>query len=265
MSGGGVKKYRPHLFVLCALGAVLLTGLPGALKNALTDLWSHWFPRPASGDVVVVAIDSPSLEKIGVWPWPRRLHAELISKLESAGATDIAFDVDFSSPADPESDQALADALVKAGGSVVLPSFEQLVDGKNGKTLHVNRPLPQLARHTWPAIVNVAVEPDGLVRRYPFGETLDGSFLPSMGAVLAGRCEPQEGPFWIDFSIRPETIPTVSFVDVLRGDPAALARLAGKKVIVGATAIELGDRFNVTNGRVVAGPLLQTLAAETLL
>ena len=47
--------------------------------------------------------------------------------------------------------------------------------------------------------------------------------------------------------------------------PAALARLKDKKVIVGATAIELGDRFSVPNGRVVPGPQLQMLAAESIL
>ena len=48
-------------------------------------------------------------------------------------------------------------------------------------------PAPQFRDHAWPAIVNVAVEPDGLVRRYTFGQKLDNEFLPSMGAVLAGQ------------------------------------------------------------------------------
>ncbi len=41
--------------------------------------------------------------------------------------------------------------------------------------------------------------------------------------------------------------------------------LKNKKVIIGATAIELGDHFSVPNGGVVAGPLLQALAAELIL
>src|SRR5450631_2552399 len=95
------------------------------LRNALTDLRFAWVPRQATGEVVVVAIDAPSIEKIGVWPWPRRLHAELLRRLESAGVRDVAFDVDFSSPSDPASDQAFVEALENAGGSVVLPSFKQ--------------------------------------------------------------------------------------------------------------------------------------------
>ena len=38
-----------------------------------------------------------------------------------------------------------------------------------------------------------------------------------------------------------------------------------KKVIIGGTAIELGDRFYVPNGRIVSGVMLQVLAAETIL
>jgi CHASE2 domain-containing sensor protein len=167
-----VKQYRSHLFVLCVLAVALLTGAHNALHNALTDLRFGWLPRQASGDIVLVAIDSPSIEKIGVWPWPRQLHAELIGKLESAGASDIVFDVDLSSPSNPASDQAFVDALQQAGGSVVLPSFKQWVG--HGKTIYVNRPLPQFEKYAWSAVVNVAVEPDGLVRRYLFGDLIDG-------------------------------------------------------------------------------------------
>jgi CHASE2 domain-containing sensor protein len=52
---------------------------------------------------------------------------------------------------------------------------------------------------------------------------------------------------------------------VLRGDEATLRKLKDKKIIIGSTALELGDRFSVPNGRIVSGPLLQTLAAETIL
>jgi diguanylate cyclase (GGDEF)-like protein/PAS domain S-box-containing protein len=261
-----VKKYRPHLFVVCALAIVALTGLQGGLRNALTDLNFAWTPRQASGAVVVIAIDSHSIEKIGVWPWPRRLHAELLGKLESAGVRDIVFDVDFSAPSDPAADQAFAEALAAAGGSVVLPSFKQPGgSGKNATAVHINRPLKEFVDHAWSAVVNVAVERDGLVRRYPFGEKLDGEFLPSMGAVLAGQYATTRDPFLIDYSIRTASIPVLSYVDVLRGDDETLKKLRDRRVVIGGTALELGDRFSVPNGAVVSGPLLQVLAAESIL
>lgn len=258
-----MKQYRPHFFAVIALAIVLSCGWHGALRHGLADLRFAWQTRQATGDIVVVAIDAPSIDKIGVWPWPRQLYAELLRQLQNADVQDIALDVDFSTPSDATSDKNFADALQSAGGSVVLPSFQQ--PGTDRTTLHINRPLPQFADHSWPALVNVEVGSDGLVRRYPFGEKLDGKFVPSMAAVLAGQYAEHRAPFLIDFSIRTAGIPKVSFVDVLQGDQATLQRLKGKKVIIGGTALELGDRFSVPNGDIVSGPVVQTLAAESLL
>ena len=261
-----MKHYRPHIFVVVALAIVLSSGWHGTFRNALTDLRFGWVSRPASGDVFVIAIDAPSIDKIGVWPWPRRLHANLLRQLKIADVRDIVFDVDFSTPSDAASDLAFADALRSEGGSVVLPSFEQPgTAAGNGTAIYINRPLKQFGDHSWTAVVNVAVERDGIVRRYPFGENLDGHFLPSMGAVLAGRYDAKREPFLIDFGIRTASIPKVSYIDVLRGDEATLVKLRNKKVIIGGTALELGDRFSTPNGGVVSGPVLQALAAESIL
>lgn len=258
-----MKRYRPHILVVIALAVVLSTGWHGALRNALTDLRLAWQSRAASGDIVVVAIDAASIDQIGIWPWPRRLHAELLHRLEAAGAQDVAFDVDFSTPSDPASDAAFLTALREVGGSTILPSFKQ--PAPNGGAAHVNRPLKPFSNQSWPAVVNVAIESDGLVRRYPVSEKLGDSQMPSMAVVLAGQDANRRPPFLIDFSIRAASIPTVPYSDVLRGDTATLDKLKDKKIIVGATALELGDRFSVPNGKIISGPALQALAAESIL
>jgi diguanylate cyclase (GGDEF)-like protein/PAS domain S-box-containing protein len=256
-----VKHIRPHVLVAVVLAIFLASGWHNGLRNALADFRFQWLSQPAGNDIVVVAIDAPSIEKIGVWPWPRRLHAQLLRQLERAGASDIGFDVDFSTASDPESDQLFLDALKSGGGSVVLPSFKQ--PGPEGSTFF-NRPLVPFRANAWSAIVNVAIEPDGLVRRYPLGQKLDDEFLPSMGAMLAGKYDEKSGPFLIDFGLRNATIPKVSYIDVLNGDKATLDRLKDKKVIIGGTALELGDRFSIPNGGIVSGPILQALAAESI-
>jgi diguanylate cyclase (GGDEF)-like protein/PAS domain S-box-containing protein len=258
-----VKRYRPHILVVTALAVVLSTGWHSTLRNALTDLRFASQSRAASGKVVVVAIDAPSIDQIGVWPWPRRLHAELLHRLEAAGAQDVAFDVDFSTPSDPASDEAFVKALREVGGSTILPSFKQPTP--NGGAAHINRPQKPFSNQSWPALVNVAIERDGLVRRYPFGEKLGDALMPSMAVVLAGQDANRRPPFLIDFSIRAASIPSVSYVDVLRGETATLDKLRDKKIIIGATALELGDRFSVPNGRIISGPVLQALAAESIL
>ncbi|MCX9148131.1 CHASE2 domain-containing protein [Erythrobacter sp. WG] len=60
------------------------------------------------------------------------------------------------------------------------------------------------------------------------------------------------------------TIPRHSFIAVGSG-AAPLCSLAGKDVIIGATAIELGDRYNVPAHGVIPGVIIQPVAAETLI
>ncbi|WP_347976576.1 EAL domain-containing protein [Bosea vestrisii] len=258
--------YRPHLIAFGLLALAWLVGLPTALADLISDKRFLWPKRPASESIALVEIDAPSLVRIGVWPWPRHHHAKLIEQLDAAGATEIFFDIDFSARSHPVDDAAFAQALAKAGGSIVLATFQQRAgDLSRGVTLHVNRPLPEFAAHSWPAVVNVLPERDGLVRRYGLGARIGGEFLPSFGALLVARHDEQGPSFHIDFSIRTDTIPAVSYTAVLDREPQALAQLKGRKVIVAGTAVELGDRFNIPNGRVIPGSMLQLLAAESLL
>ncbi len=260
--GGGktMKRLIPHLFVLCIVVATAL-GAHESLRTTLEDLRTRFIQRPATGDIVLVAVDPRSLEAVGVWPWPRTLHAEIIGKLGRAGVQDIIFDIDFSTTSTKAGDDAFRAALEANGGSVVLPAFKQRTDGGS---LHINQPLERFRDHAWTALVNVAPDRDGIVRRYAYGDTLDGEALPSMAAILAARQNVSGGNFVIDFGISQESIRTVSYVDVLEERPDILAALKGKRVIIGGTALELGDRFSVPNGKIISGPMLQVLAAESI-
>lgn len=48
--------------------------------------------------VRIVDIDDASLERLGQWPWPRTVVAELVDRLTDAGAAVIAFDIVFAEP-----------------------------------------------------------------------------------------------------------------------------------------------------------------------
>jgi EAL domain-containing protein (putative c-di-GMP-specific phosphodiesterase class I) len=81
--------------------------------------------------------------------------------------------------------------------------------------------------------------------------------------VLANTNGAAGQDFPIDFAIDPASIPRHSFIDIRDGrfDPAVLA---GKDVLIGATAIEMGDRYAVPHHGVIPGVVIQALAAETL-
>jgi diguanylate cyclase (GGDEF)-like protein len=68
----------------------------------------------------------------------------------------------------------------------------------------------------------------------------------------------------VDFSIDSRQIDHVSAIDLIDGRVAPAA-IAGKTVIVGATAIELRDFFYVPVHGLVSGSVLQALGAESIL
>jgi len=240
------------------------SGVLHTLHDQLTALRMQAAPRPPTGDVVIVDIDANSISTLGSWPWPRHLYANLVDKLTGMGASAIAFDVDFSSPSNPADDAAFAAALKRADGSVVLAAFVQkLTAGANAQPVY-NRPIEALASNAWVGSVAVRPDPDGLVRRFPYGIVLDGKVVPSMPAILAGGLGDGGQAFGIDFSIDLHAIDRISLVDVLNGTVDA-KRIAGKKVIVGAQAVELRDFFAVPVAGTVSGALLQAGATETLL
>jgi len=101
------------------------------LRNSLFDQYQRWQPRPAPTQtpVRVVDIDETSLARLGQWPWPRDLLAELLDRLRQAGAAVVVFDVLFAEP-----DRSSAQQLLKqlqlpphlAAQAATLPDHDQL-------------------------------------------------------------------------------------------------------------------------------------------
>ena len=69
------------------------------LRFQIFDTYQRLSPRPpADVPVVIIHIDDSSLRRIGQWPWPRTLVAELVRKLHDAGAAAIGMDLIFAEP-----------------------------------------------------------------------------------------------------------------------------------------------------------------------
>lgn len=219
--------------------------------------------KDSDGQIVFVAVDSRSLSEIGNWPWSRELHAALLNAATDAGVVDVLFDFDFAFPGDSEGDQRFVEALERAGGTTYLAVFEQIEDAMDVSSRYVNLPLSAFADHSWPALVNVHADPQGLVRQYPFGALFGDEYFPSAGALMSGDFHSSSGRFDIDFSIRASSIPVIPAIDLLTG-VISPETLSGRSVIFGASAIELSDQLAVPVQGIISGPLLHALAAETL-
>ena len=229
------------------------------LRSSRDSLRSH----AASGEIHIVEIDARSLRALDQWPWPRRYHAELIDRLRQSGARSIAFDVNFSALSNPLEDAALASALERAGGSVVLPTLRQQAGA--GSSDHIDSlPATPFRNHAFLGVVTIHADDDGNVRQMPLGMETAGTPRPSLATLVAEQQAEIGRGFDIDYSIDPATIPRHSFVDVVQGRLPAGA-LEGRRVIVGATAVDLGDRYAVPRHGIIPGVVIQALAAETLL
>jgi len=257
---GLLKAARNYAAFAIAAGILALAFVFDAtapVDNALHDWRSRLVSRQPSGQVAVVEIDSKSLREAGEWPWPRARFAQAIRNLRAAGAQLIGFDVDFSARAPGQNDLALAEAIEGDPGAVVLPTFLQ-------RTGVANTPLRDLSVNAVIGSVNVVLDSDGRVRRYYRGFRQADGYHASMGAVLAGAAYGEDQPFLIDFAIRPDQIPHLSFNDVLSNNfDKSLVR--GRNILVGSTALELGDEFSTPAGLELPGVYIHALAFESLI
>ena len=260
-----LARGRAHLMVLAvAFAATLaleLLSMFQSMNEALVSLRMRATPIEASGKYIFVSIDARSLHALGVWPWPREVYASVVRTLMEAGATEVYLDLDLSARSTPEGDAALEDALEEAGGSVILPIFRQQ-RGFGIRQMTRNMPISDFQEHAWLGVITLPVDGDGLVRRYPYGARIGAADVPSVAALLSGEFGPPGTEFLINFGIVPESVPSVSLIDLLLGH--ARTDFEGRSVVVGAHAMELRTPITVPVHGVVPGPLVHILAAETL-
>ena len=65
-------------------------------RNVVFDQYNRWQPRQEQDSpVVFVDIDEASLERLGQFPWPRSVFADLVEKMTGYGSAAIAFDILF--------------------------------------------------------------------------------------------------------------------------------------------------------------------------
>jgi adenylate cyclase len=224
--------------------------------------------RPPPRGVAVVAIDTRTFnERPGdQWPYKRRLHARAIQILQEAGASAIAYDVQFTEPTNPDDDGLLYDAIYRSG-RVVLGTSEIAAGGHtrilgSDKNVRSARALPASAQYD--------LDPNGVIRRIPY-ETDGLHTMPVVAYQRAFGRLPDRSGFgadgaWIDFAGPPGTVTTVSFSRLLAHRfPPDLFR--GRIVVVGASAPSLQDVHptSTSGAGEMSGPEVQASAIDTLI
>ena len=220
----------------------------------------HW--HKASGDIVVVKIDNESLREVGRWPWPRRVYAPLLDRLNEAGAKRVFFDIQFYGPTSAADDDALAQALERSGNVVLALGRAAGPNGVDAVGPSV-RPLAKFAKHAKLGAILTSYNYQNSITRIPYSVSAEGEEVPSFSALLSGRFGRVGDSFRPDYSIDPHSIPSISARNVLRGDfdPKLVT---GKDVIVGAHSDVIGDLSFVPGTGLIPGALVHVIGAETL-
>ncbi len=108
------------LVMLLFIAAFLAWNPLKGLENKAYDMGVSMAAQPAGDNIVIVAIDDDSIDRMGRWPWPRAIMAKMIEKLSSAGARLIGVDVFFSEVQTDQNLQSfkqLTRALARRGDS----------------------------------------------------------------------------------------------------------------------------------------------------
>jgi diguanylate cyclase (GGDEF)-like protein len=268
-SRGPVRFGRDLRAAAAAVAVVTLLTLLGTTWR-VDERYYDWLVarsgQPADDRIVIVAVDPASLAAMGRWPWPRRMHAQLLDRLGAAGVAGVGMAIQFAEP-DPDDlagDAELADAIRRLG-RVVLPVWAEPVE-PYGPPVEI-LPLPALL-DAGAQLGHVATDSDadGIVRQAHLMAGLGEARWPALAATLHRLVQP-EAPTaiaalpglrndralhgasalaWVrDHSVRvpfaaSDGFAQVSYVDVLEGRVAA-DQLEGRWVLVGVTAAGIGQ------------------------
>jgi adenylate cyclase len=253
------------------VGAVGLTGLLLWLQAiqflAKVDVRlqdSLLLTRQPSAQIVLVTIDNDSIQELGVWPFPRSLHAELIETIAADEPKVIGYDVTFSEVSSLGEDQRLAEAL-RLAGPVVLASEAVLEIRPEFAPLSVST-LEPLAVFQVGEVkfgpTTLIPDADGVIRQAPLvysttGKDTEKSFAQLLAEVATPELTLGEQPILhVPYVGGPGTFTGVSMAEVLKGDlPEKF--FADKIVLVGATAADLHDEYltPMGGGQATAGVL----------
>lgn len=251
------------VFFFCTL--LLLTWLllwsdaTRKVDRLLHDSWVRSHQRAVPNDVVIAAIDSQSLNKVGRWPWSRVEQAQLFEQLNLQGVRAVIVDLLYAEPAKaPHDDVRLANAIA----SLPISILPVLTEGGIGQIATESIPISIITRSVSDlGHIDLPIDDDGIVRRVFLKSGFNRAHWPALslaglnaiggvpeGLLPGGGNDEQGKPgervqnheVMIPFYGPSNAFQRVSAVDIMRGD-VRRGLLANKIVFVGMTTTGLGD------------------------
>jgi len=152
------------VIVAALLGTFVSWSAPGIDQYMRDWMIRARGPLPAPDDIVIVAIDEPSIARFGRFPWPRSVSAHVIDTIAEAQPKAIAVDVLYTDPTSEADDSALSRSIHQAGNVVVAAQLISPPTAQGAGSWLL--PLPVI-EHAAAATghVNVSTGSDGIARQ----------------------------------------------------------------------------------------------------
>ena len=259
-----------------------------AFRDIALQLWAK--PQPEER-LVVVDINEATLSDVGPWPWPRKKVADLVEILLSTyQARAVGLDIVFTEPGDSQGDTRLA-SLAAHAPLALAQIFDYTQRSSPIMQGHLTGGVPSSqavsgAIHAYGYIANhaglsgarclgdIGYQPDvdGVLRRLPARTRyLDQDYLDLASALLlcANPAMPLAhgdslGMWRIPYSHEQSAYTVISAIDILRETvPSNL--IQGRYVLVGSSALGLGDRVSTPLAPVSAGVMVHAASLTGLL
>jgi adenylate cyclase len=257
-STGAPSRFRAHLGGLgaaLAVGALVVAGGFEPVEHwSLGRLFELRGSRAPAVPVTIVTIDESTFAELGVqWPFPRAMHGELLRKISAGRPRAIGVDLLFDAPSarGPADDEALSRAVAEAGNVVLGAAWA--MDVQPGMVRGTcNFPLPEIrAGAAAVALVNLAADDDGAVRRASLGFTCGRQRVSAMAVELHRLATasglpttplPTTAEALINFRGGPRTFPWVSYYRVYR-DEVGPELFRDQIVLIGTTSEVMHDLY----------------------
>ncbi|GAA5054264.1 hypothetical protein GCM10023208_16910 [Erythrobacter westpacificensis] len=242
---------------LIALVLHLLTVLQ-PIDQVLWVTQSRLTQEPASGDIVFIGSDANLAARNT--PEHRVALADMIDRLDAAGAQAVFVDFVFDEMGTAQADARLNAALSNFSGQTFL--VRDLETDLNGQdVLRANRPevadgIDEVASQEWVSFLGYTWD-----MRYAI--TAGGSTLPNFATRLAGRNSANDSNFPVSYNFDLATIPTFRFSELERDD-GPFPDFTGKTVVIGRSAASETQGRNIPGHRAVPPSMVAIYGAETL-
>ncbi len=287
--------FRHHLTYSMSLACVLFFlfsfDVFQTIDNRVLD---RLFPQQQAMDlstpIVLLTIDDQSIQRYGIWPWPRQLYTQLLNLLNIEHAKVIAFDINFDSHTsyNLKDDAEFGQAIAKAGNVVLA----RKVVFKKNKAFFLDA-IPELAHYAQMGIAHPVQDRDYTIRNYRllFRDHHKGVYPYFSMAVLATYLGVsinsqtvklhdakidfglyhiplnKDGNMIVYFRGKEKSFPTIPISTVL--EPGFLKMnpgyFANKIVLVGASAEYLQDLYPTPTSMEMPGVEIHANAIDTIL